>query len=293
MADLHHEFQHFHDIIQLSAGKQAALQIARNIIRERIRRYFSGTLKQPVPKFRCQGSDAMNTIVNPVNGEYSTTDGVYLQHLPPSSCINWPTPATVQSWLANATGGRPLDDHTGVRARYAGPYHVDLRTYGQLRGKLMLAVNSDDGAWNVSDPMPFIRWFRSYVNLRGEQLRRVVMYLKAWADLQAGRRGAFPGRLILTVLAANHFQNHKRDDLAFAKTLMAISTTVRLKFQVLNPIYIYEELSSALTQTQKKLFQTAVLEAAADAFEAVNVKDRYDACRFWRKQLGDRFPIAE
>lgn len=293
MADLHHEFQHFHGIIQLSAGKQAALQIARNIIRERIRRYFSGTLKQPVPKFRCQGSDAMNTIVNPVNGEYGTTDGVYLQHLPHRSCNNWPAPATVHSWLANATGGRPLDDRTGVRARYAGPYHVDLRAYGQLRGKLMLAGNGDDGVWHASDPMPFIRWFRNYVNLRGEQLRRVVRYMKAWADLQAGRRGPFPGGLILTVLAANHFQDHKRDDLAFAKTLMTISTAVRLKFQVLNPIYIYEELSSSLTKTQKKRFQEAVREAAADALEAVTVENRYNACQCWRKQLGDRFPMVE
>lgn len=290
MADLHHEFERFHGIIQLSTGKQAALQIARNIIRERIRRYFSGTLKQPVPKFRCQGSDAMDTIINPVEGEYGTTDGVYLQHLPHRSCDNWPAAAIVHRWLADATGGRPLDDRTGVRARYAGPYHVDLRVYGQLRGKLMLAINSDDGAWQASDPMPFIRWFRNYVDLRGEQLRRIVRYLKAWADLQAVR---FPGSLILTVLAVNHFQNHNRDDLAFAKTLMAISTAVRLKFQVLNPIYIYEELSASLTITQKKRFQEAIQEAAADAFEAVSIENRDDACQCWRRQLGDRFPIVE
>lgn len=294
MADLHREFGVFHSLIRLSIGKQAALKIARNMIRERIRTYFREAMNTPIPKFRSQGADAMDTVINPIDGEYGTIDGVYLQHLNPGDDSKWPAPAVVHQWLIEATSGQPGDGRTGiVQARYSGPYHVNLRAYGQLKGKLMLAVDGRIDTWRANDPMPYIRWFNNYANLRGEQLRRIVRYLKAWADHQSRHRGPLPGGLILTMLAVNHYQNHKRDDLAFAKTLMTISTAARSKIQKLNPKYIYEELSASLTETQRKRLQEAVREAAADAFEAVSTDNRREASRCWRRQLGNRFPKTE
>ena len=130
MADMQSEFKTFHDLIALTSGKKVLLRTARNALRDKIRKHFRDVLKLNVPKFHGQGSYAMGTMVNPLNGEFDIDDGVYLQHLDPSDKSDWPTPETVHSWLVQATQGhtsqKPIDKSTCVRVRYAGQYHVDL-----------------------------------------------------------------------------------------------------------------------------------------------------------------------
>lgn len=296
MANLHSEFSTFHDRIALTSGKKTSLRTSRNANRERIRQYFRDTLKILVPKFRGQGSYAMETTVNPINGEYDIDDGVYLQHLDNQDDSNWPAAATVHNWLVKATEGptneKPMDKRTCVRVRYAGQYHVDLPSYGELNGKYLLAVKGET-KWPHSDPLALTDWFLGQVKMHGEQLRRIVRYLKAWADFQSQRRGPMPSGLILTVLAANHFQGNERDDEALSKTFQDISCAVNPLFFVLNPVDITEELTARLTEVQKHRFQEAIKAAAEDAGEAIDLEDKHDASKHWRMQFGDRFPLVE
>ena len=103
--------------------------------------------------------------------------------------------ATVHQWLVNATDGhtseKPMDKRTCVRVRYAGQHHVDLPAYGELNGKYLLAVKGET-KWPHSDPMALTDWFVGQVKSRGEQLRRIVRYLKAWADFKSNRGGKMP-----------------------------------------------------------------------------------------------------
>jgi hypothetical protein len=112
MADLHKEFSTFYDRIRLAAGKKESLRQARDAIRNRIRKYFRDTLKILVPKFHGQGSFAMGTTINPLNGEFDIDDGVYLQHLDTNDKTKWPSPETVHSWLVKATGPRRQSEVT-------------------------------------------------------------------------------------------------------------------------------------------------------------------------------------
>jgi len=295
MADLSKEFKTFHDKIALTLPKKAALRTGRDAIREKVRRYFRDTLKLPVPKFRGQGSYAMGTTVNPIGGEYDIDDGVYFQHLDTQDDSSWPAATTVHQWLVNASEGhtseKPMDKRTCVRIRYAGQYHVDLPSYGELVGKYLLAVKGET-RWPYSDPLALTNWFRNQVNLHGEQLRRIVRHLKAWANFQSNRRGKMPSGLILTVLSGNHFQSHEKDDVALANTFQAISKAVSTFLYVLNPVDVSEELTARLTDAQKTRFQDAVKAAAEDAEKAVSLEDGHQASKFWRKQLGDRFPLV-
>ena len=208
MADLNHEFKTFYDRIALASSKKDSLRKARNALRDKIRRHFRETLKLKVPKFQGQGSYAMRTMINPLNGEFDIDDGVYLQHLDASDKSGWPSPETVHRWLVDATDGqtnlKPIDKRTCVRVRYAGQYHVDLPAYGELNGDYLLAEKGEKG-WHRSDPLALTDWFKNSVKNRGEQLRDMVLYLKAWADFQSSRLGKMPSGLILTVLATNHF----------------------------------------------------------------------------------------
>jgi len=295
MADLNSEFKTFHDRVAFSSGKKESLKKARDAIRDRIRKYFRNSLKLAVPKFRGQGSYAMGTTVNPLDGEFDIDDGVYLQHLDDNDDSKWPTPETVHRWLVQATDGhtneKPIDKPTCVRVQYAGQYHVDLPSYAQLIGEYMLAEKGEKG-WHGSDPMALTLWFIEYVKAYGDQLRRVVRYLKAWADFQSGRRGKMPSGLILTVLAAQNFRADDRDDVALSDTVAAISVAVNPVFRIYNPVDSHEELTARLTDEQKVSFQEAAADIAAAA-SAINTDDREESSKLWRRQLGDRFPAVE
>ena len=97
-------------LLRLRPAKKVLLRTARNALRDRIRRHFRDVLKLNIPKFHGQGSYAMGTIVNPLNGEFDIDDGVYLQHLDTGDKSNWPAPETVHRWLVQATDG-----HTGQK----------------------------------------------------------------------------------------------------------------------------------------------------------------------------------
>ncbi|MEA3471499.1 MAG: hypothetical protein U9R24_07260 [Thermodesulfobacteriota bacterium] len=298
MANLHKELGTYHEKIALSPGKKDSLRKSRNAIRERIRKHFGEKLGFEVPKFYGQGSFAMVTTVNPLDGEFDIDDGVYLQHLDEADNSEWPTSETIHRWLVDATDGqtneKPIDKRTCVRVRYAGLYHVDLPSYASLNGKFMLAEKGDKG-WHHSDSKALTEWFNEQVQLYGEnkQLRRVVRYLKAWADYQSLSRGKMPSGLILTVLAAQNFRPHERDDRALVDTAAAMSVAVNPAFCVLNPVDNAEELTSRLSEIQKERFQDAISDLASDGIDAINCISRKQASEIWQKQLGDRFPFVD
>ena len=147
--------------------------------------------------------------------------------------------------------------------------------------------------WHRSDPLALTNWFNGSVKLHGEQLRRIVRYLKAWEDFQSSRRGKMSNGLILTIMAANHFYATTRDDICFANILRAIADEVSVVFCVYNPVDAAEELTSRLMDQQKNIFQEIVADAADAATEAIKIDDRHEASNIWWIQFGDRFPAVE
>lgn len=296
MANLHNEFKKFHDRIVLTPPQKESLKKSRDAVRDRIRKYFSESLQCKVPKFHGQGSYAMKTIINPLDGEFDIDDGVYLQHLNEKDSSEWPAPETVHKWIVNATKNhtneKPIDKRTCVRVRYAGQYHIDLPIYARLNGEYMLAEKGEK-RWHPSDPKALTDWFNEQVKKHGDQLRRMVRCFKAWADFQSGRKGKMPSGLILTVLATQNFCAHERDDIAFTNTAKAISKVIKPVFCVYNPVDRTEELTERLTETQKSRFQEAISDLVSDAIHAIETKDPQESSRLWRKQFGDRFPAVE
>ena len=297
MANLHDAFDKFHRRIALTPDNKVALRITREAIRERIRKYFRKTLNQQIPRFRGQGAYAINTLVNPIDGEYDLDDGVYLQHLDHLDARKWPSGATVRQWLINAVeGGRGREEvvekKACVRVRYPGLYHVDLPVYGILYGRCMLAPEGEN-QWYHSDPLALIQWINAHVALYGEQLLRIIRFLKAWADFQSLQFGRMPSGLMMTILATRHFQDHARDDIAVTYTLQVISKAVTHFFYVPNPVDISEELTDGLTPIQQERFRDAVISAAKDARGAIRVEGRRSASKLWRKQFGSRFPLEQ
>jgi hypothetical protein len=117
------------------------------------------------------------------------------------------------------------DKDTCVRVKYKDGSHIDIPIYYFMSLHPDLAHLKQ--GWIVSDPIEFITWFEEKVNSGFElkylteyatesanykvwlndmrkkdvQIRRIVRYLKAWADNIGGN---MPCGLILTIFVANH-----------------------------------------------------------------------------------------
>jgi len=141
--------------------------------------------------------------------------------------------------------------------------------------------------WMESDPRPVKEWFLAEVDARGEQLRRIVRYLKAFRDWQWATGG--PSSILLMAAAAPLFEKReRRDDLALLDVVTALPA--RLRSGVNNPIDDRESLT-------KRLGNELVEEAAKkfEAFEktlrgALNATNEAQACSWMISEFGSRFP---
>jgi hypothetical protein len=143
--------------------------------------------------------------------------------------------------------------------------------------------------WKESDPRPVKEWFLAEVSARGEQLRRVVRYLKAFRDWQWSDGG--PTSILLMAAAAPLFEKRdRRDDLALLDVVAALPA--KLRAGINNPIDETESLTKRLGANR--------VEDAAQRYEKLEQRLRgalaagngAQACSWMRDQFGARFPDA-
>lgn len=153
------------------------------------------------------------------------------------------------------------------------------------RNCVLLAHRECD--WMESDPRPVKEWFLAEVEAKGEQLRRVVRYLKAFRDWQWASGG--PSSILLMAAAAPLFEKRKcRDDVALLDVVTALPT--KLRAGVNNPIDDRESLTER--------FGKELVEEAAKKFESLgkmlrgslNATNEAQACSWMINEFGPRFP---
>ncbi len=153
------------------------------------------------------------------------------------------------------------------------------------RNSVLLAHREDN--WIASDPRPVKEWFVNEVAAKGEQLRRVVRYLKAYRDWRWASGG--PSSLLLMAAATPHFEKRdRRDDLALLDVVTKLPETLRRG--VCNPVDDKESLTNRLGAEK--------VEEAAKKFEelekylrgSVNAGNASQACSWLVSQFGPRFP---
>lgn len=153
------------------------------------------------------------------------------------------------------------------------------------REKVLLAHRECN--WMPSDPRPVKEWFLDEVEVKGEQLRRVVRYLKAFRDWRWSSGG--PASILLMAAAAPLFEKRdRRDDLALLDVVAALPA--RLRAGVNNPVDECESLTERLGNTG--------IEDAARAFEefekalrgATDAGSPSQACMWMQGEFGPRFP---
>lgn len=296
VADCQDLFMTFHGKIHLGSEQKERLRTSRNALRDKIKKHFAEELEVSEPSFYGQGSYMMNTGVNPQDGEYDIDDGIYLNHLKDVEEEEWPTPGTVHRWIVDATEGHtttpPVDKNTCVRVIYKGQYHVDFPIYIMTVDNPKLAHKAL--GWVDSDPKAFTTWFRGEVREKGEQLRRIVQYLKAWKDETEGTV-KFPSGMLLTILASDHYvsDDAERDDAALVSTAKAIHEALSASFSTTKPVVPHEELLADWSDTRRDGFLSRLSTLVNRGAKALEEEDKVKASEEWIKVFGSRFPKHE
>jgi len=159
-------------------------------------------------------------------------------------------------------------------------------SWSKLPSDEVLLAHREEGWWE-SDPRPVKDWFEDQLMARGEQLRRVIRYLKAFRDWKWPSGG--PASILLMAAAVPLFERrHGRDDLALLDVLAGLPAALRAG--VVNPVDEEESLT-------KRLGEDKVEEAAREfeRFEGVlraslHASSASQVCIWMQQEFGERFP---
>jgi hypothetical protein len=265
--------------------------------------------------FQSQGSFVMDTIIVPANDDYDLDDGVYfVGTLAPNQR---PSPVEFHKWVQQSLDRghddieEIVDKTTCVRVKYKSGFHIDIPIYYAEHFDCPDLAHKEKG-WILSNPVEFIAWFEEKIqsgfekrylyntaryagdfdrwssNIRKQdhQLRRIVRYLKAWGDL---RREEMPCGLIMTILVANNYYPHERDDIALKETLVNIQAELQVNFRCERPTTpIGEDLFDGYKN--RDAFMRYLARFIDDGKKALAEPNPKKACENWQNSLGGRFP---
>lgn len=319
MANTHHLFQIYNKTIKLTDEKRSILIGVRDSLRKRMKLNYSLIPKEERVEtelfFQSQGSFVMDTIIKPINDDYDLDDGVYFQNGLPIK----PLPQAFHNWVIRAVDKdneyeHVEDRHACVRVNYKQGFHIDIPIYYAENNESPDLADTKKG-WIISNPVEFIAWFEEKaqsgfqkvfmyealkyaepyqkwlndIRKQDSQIRRLVRYMKAWADL---KRNEMPCGIIMTILVANNFSLNNRDDIAFRDTLINIRGYLNSNgIKCPRPTSpVGEDLLASTSAEHKQYFMNALNSLIQSAQKAIDASTEPEACKEWEKHFGTRFP---
>lgn len=323
MADSNELFKAFNGIIKLSDSNRNILRGVRDSLRQKMWKRFAtipldqiGTNKID---FQTQGSYVMDTIITPYDDDFDLDDGVYF--LGNLSREQRPTTKQFHDWVLFVVGedenyAKVTDKDTCVRVRYSKEkFHIDLPIYYSNNFKSPDLAHLKEN-WKLSGPVEFIAWFENKIGSNFQesfilesnrfaefqtwktdirktdaQLRRIVRYLKAWAD---NLRGDMPPGIIMTILAGENYKANESDDVSLRDTLVNIKSYLKANgCKCPRPTTPKnEDLFESYSETKKKYFLDRLDTFVDSANQAIANPNYKEACLKWQKHLGSRFPCS-
>lgn len=318
MANCHELFLQYNAAIKLPEYKRNELIVCRDTLRNSMLKRFDmipmSQRNGHELSFQSQGSFVMDTIINPLNNDYDIDDGVYFQGSLDRN--KRPFPQFFHDLVKNSIGvhggiEKIIDKPTCIRVQYKDGFHIDLPIYYADNYKCPDLAHKE-GGWILSNPVEFIAWFESHTKSGFEveylyesvkysekyeawltdirkqdcQLRRIVRYLKSWADL---KRDEMPCGIVMTILATENYFESGRDDIALKETLINIQAKLTKEFVCRRPTTpIGENLLH--DYTNKQYFMNSLAEFITNAKKGLIENNQKLACKHWQKSLGNRMP---
>ncbi len=243
MANIQRQLLAFHEGIKLdNFDENAVLREKRDILLDRVRANIARDFAERsarVPSFTLhnQGSYAMGTGVKPVDNDYDIDVGLFF-----NIRASEHNPVDVKRWVERALHGHKVELRrpcvTVWHQRQGEPiYHVDFAIYSSAemnpdqRTRLAMGFVGSEAAtqvWELADPVGLVEKVNNrWVGPNQGQFRRVVRYLKRWADERFSSRGiGAPVGIGLTIAALEGFRPTRgygegadHDDLAATRAM--------------------------------------------------------------------------
>lgn len=173
---------------------------------------------------------------------------------------------------------------------HSAGYHIDLPIY-IVKDEVAYLAHKTKG-WIESDPKAFRSWFIDKVSSDsyGEQLRRVVKYLKAWKDYKGI---SFKG-IEITILATDNFEQYDhRDDKCLRDTVASIISSLEDDFSCVKPVAPGEDLFDDASSTKQSSILDGLRTLKSNLDKAITETNEKKATEYLRKSFGDRFPLGK
>ena len=282
MANMEKTFYNYYQRIKLSSSKEEELRRGRDALRNRIKSWFVNH-GGVAPKFCWQGSFAMKTAINLLGDgqNYDIDDGVYLLDYMDSIRAD-----QAHGWVMKAVDGHTQsisNKNTCVRVNYSAGYHIDLPIYILKNGDAYLAHRTN--GWILSDPKAFKDWFVQEVKNNGEQLRRIVLYLKGWKTYcNIPLKG-----IEITILVGNCYQEQQREDIAVYYTVSKIIETLNTRFSCIKPVLPYEDLFADISESRKNHIMRGLYDLKKSLLKAQSTQSNIEASNILKAKFGSQF----
>lgn len=283
MGDLHDVFIRYSNAISLTRARQKRLISSKKAVEKAIKNYFSSHKRIVIPEFFIQGSYKMETMIVKKDNTYDVDLGVYFKTIPNLEAKT--LQQNVYRAVSNQTQGGATHKQKCIRVNYQGEFNIDLPVYyrDKLSNKTFLATKA---GWEESDPRELMLW---YLNNGGkdEQLRRIIKYLKAWAD---NHKYKMPSGIALSVWATKKYSPHKRDDIALYNTLLGMKKSNFWNgVRCINPSSPGDDLTAKLNDDQKYRFKSEVKKLIDILDIAIESKSMSEAIKLLKPHFGKRF----
>lgn len=293
MFDCSKELLKFYDHeVKLSDNEQKELASYRDANITRLENGLKAELKPLPDKYINQGSYAMDTIIQHKSKDYDIDVGILYGEEKLKDKDGYDISSLdAKKMICEALQDRrfvkePVVKDNCVRIFYNEGYHIDMPVYKKSttffgNEKIELATIdaflwvSKGGKWEETNPQAVSKWFcdsvinKSPDEINGRQMRRIVRYIKFWAQSNLGRNK--PSGFIISKLVDECYSPKKdRDDLSLFDTLNKINSRLVSNKNIEHPIiagtYISKNKEDAINNMANKINPS--LEILADLFQA-------------------------
>ncbi len=180
------------------------------------------------------------------------------------------------------------------RIRFTGDFHIDVPSYhtDPDQDTRMLATEKE---WENSDPKAIYKWFKEQaIESEGEQLRRIIRYLKIWSALNIQEKQR-PSSILLTVLTTQSYvqlstSEKDGDDTTLKFCVDKILEKLKVDSSVPNPVNDSENLnrldSEAFSSFVSKLENLLNISA-----RALKAGSEFESAAIWQEAFKHFFPL--
>jgi hypothetical protein len=156
---------------------------------------------------------------------------------------------------------------------------------------VVLARRSE--GWKVSDPRKLNQYFEDIVDRKGEQIRRLFRYVKAFRDKQWKTKGPSSIFLMCVVDSLIQQENKDGDDLALLDILKGFSELTSR--HITNPTDPTEQIPISSSEKDFQLLKQKSQSFYADFKNALEDDSitGIEASKLIQQHLGDRFPVKD